>query len=186
MAKFVKGFFVSLGLFLGLSIIYAIIVDALSGGNIGAAFSDIGAFSQMLYGSASQPSISILVQYLGISATINPAGLTMDTTLIMSLLGFILPVALAGILGSVAERKSLTLTHIFFSVFLGIMVVSTLGIILQVIVWPDNGLDITILGLIPVKIEYWQWFLPSALTLSAFNAFFWCAIGLLITSKTWA
>jgi hypothetical protein len=70
---------------------------------------------------------------------------------------------------------------VFSATFGGLILCSAIGIIIQVIFWPTVG------GVTLFFSNYanWQWFLPATLIMSAFNAFLWSSIGLLLTSKTW-
>ena len=170
--KFIKGFAVTIALYLGLVVLFQVIAAVMAEIEIAALFTDTSAISALLYGNLAVPTVS--VTYLYIMALI---GDPTHTVAIVSLLGLLLPTALAVIVGSIAERKTGTVKHVFLSTFAGLLACAGVGIALQIINWPTGG----VLGYV-----YWEWFLPSALILAAFNAFFWGSIGLLATAKGWA
>ncbi|MHA1717178.1 MAG: hypothetical protein ACTSXP_16150, partial [Promethearchaeota archaeon] len=101
-----------------------------------------------------------------------------STILLIAALGTIIPVAISALIGTLLTRKAGKVKSIFFGPFLGLLVGMLIGVIIQIVKW-ETGTTI-ILG-----IEYWQWFLPSAIVLGALNAAFWSGLGLLLTRKKW-
>lgn len=170
--KFIKGFGVTIALYLGLSIVFQAVQAVMLETEIVAIFSSTSAISALLYGNLAVPTVT--TTYASVIVYIaDPT----QMALLISILGLILPTAIAVIVGSVVERKSGEVRYVFLSTFAGLLVCAGAGIVIQILEWPTGG----VLGY-----PYWEWFLPSALILSAFNAFFWGSIGLLATTKGWA
>nr|MDO8112498.1 hypothetical protein [Candidatus Sigynarchaeota archaeon] len=173
--KFIKGFLVSIALYVGLSILFQGLAIVGAGGAFESLFLGLDSISRLLYAYLADPALTTVFR-----ATVLYIAAPTDWSILMAILGSVLPIALAAVLGSLAERKSGSVKYIFLSTFLGLMVIAAVGIILQVLNWPALGVTLT-----TNHYEHWEWFLPGALIMTALNAFVWCAIGLFITSKGW-
>jgi len=170
--KFIKGFVTTIALYVGLSILFLY----LAGTQFDAMFSSIGAIGNLFYAKLADPTITTVF-----SATVEYIPDPTNIAVLMEILGSVLPVAVAALVGSLVEKSSNSAKHIFLSTFLGLLVISAVGVMLQVLAWPAVG-GIT---LVNNEFFYWEWFLPGALIMTALNAFVWCAIGLLATSAKW-
>jgi hypothetical protein len=176
--KFIKGFLVTIALYIGLSMVFSILVQYLKAPeDVSTLFSGLGSISHIFYQNLANPVI--LGVFSGISGYI---GDPTDLSLLISALAFIVPVIVAALVGSLAERKSGSVKYIFLSTFLGLMVVAILGIILQIVDWPESPLFVTLNGL---PVQQWEKFITGGLIMSALNAFIWCAVGVFTTSKGW-
>jgi hypothetical protein len=179
--SFIKGFVTTIIIYFAASLAFAVtflvidpvtpylIVDAFT-----ALFSGIEPIGQLFYGNLAIPTVNLAFSELVAIFS------TKDLMHLLTMLSYILPPALASILGAVVAKKSGRVKSIFGAIFGGLLVCSVIGIILQVVVWPTAGL---IYG--TSFYLNWEWFLPATLIMTAFNAFFWSSVGLLLTSKTW-
>ena len=138
-------------------------------------FSGLTSISPLLYYYVASPTFMTVSQ-----AVVSFITLPTAWSAWIEILGGILPIAIAALVGSLVERKSGSTKYIFFSTFIGLLVIAFIGIAIQVIYWPAAGI---FLG--TNHYMYWEWFLPGALIMTALNAFVWCAIGLFITNKGW-
>ncbi|MBN2152964.1 MAG: hypothetical protein JW839_16045 [Candidatus Lokiarchaeota archaeon] len=175
--KFIKGFVVTIALYVGLSLLFTILVDYLSDPLLGPLtvalrFSSLGAISEVFYMNLANPVV--LSVFLG---TVSYIAAPTDVFLLFAILGSVVPVIVAALIGSVAERKSGSVKYIFLSTFVGLLVAAVIGIILQIVGWIPLGGTYTL--------DFFSKFLTGGLIMSALNAFIWCAIGVFITSKGW-
>lgn len=171
--KFIKGFIITIAVYFGLSFLFLALATSLAGGDISALFSSPSSIASIFYTSLASPGISTSIQ-----AAFGIGIIGIDVILLYIMLYAVTP-ALAAILGSLAERKSNTLKHIFSATWLGLMTPLAIGVIIQVVAWDQVAL-FGVLGY-----TRWQWFLPGTLIMGAIMAFFWCSIGLLIIRKKW-
>jgi hypothetical protein len=168
--KFIKGFVVTIALYIGLSMLFTIIQDyLLSPLAVGLRFSSLGLIAPMFYANLASPVILSVFQ-----GTMDYIAAPTEVSLLFTILGSVVPVIVAALIGSLAEKKSGSVKYIFLSTFVGLLVAATVGIILQVV---GGGM---LVGLDAIAK-----FLTSGLIMSALNAFIWCAIGVFITSKGW-
>jgi len=175
--KFIKGFVVTIVLYVGLSLIFQVLPGLLgfAGPSLTDLFADMGSMSVLFVGYLANPvvtsTISSLLLYL------------YDLTqfqLLIAMLGAILPVALAAIFGSLTEKKSGTVGTIFGSAFAGLLVCAGVGVLL---------FTVDLMGAGPLgdpEIRALIWFIEVSLIMGAINALIWCSIGLFATSKVWA
>jgi integral membrane sensor domain MASE1 len=177
--SFVKGFVTTILLYFGLTLLFTVLDLVMLGTPVALAFSAIfsgvDSIGALLYSNLALPTVD--VSFYAIASLF----LSYNTWLLVYLLGIILPPALAAIIGAVVAKKSGTVKSVFAGTFGGLLLVSVVGVIIQVLYWP-TGIGVNL------GFSYylnWEWFLPSALIMTAFNAFFWSAVGLLLTSKTW-
>ncbi|MFX0103840.1 MAG: hypothetical protein ACFFCS_30035 [Candidatus Hodarchaeota archaeon] len=176
--SFAKGFITTILLYFGLTLVFAVIAGVMASIPIAdvfnTLFSGIEPIAYLLYSNLAIPTINLAFSQI---VTIF---IVRDYLLLVPLLGMILPPALAAIIGAFVAKKSGTVKTVFSATFGGLLLCSVIGVILQVIRWPAFGV---VLGL--SIYPNWEWFLPAALIMTAFNAFFWSAVGLLLTRKTW-
>lgn len=176
--SFIKGFITTIALYFGLTLLFMVIVGVMASVPVAdvfsGIFSGIDTVGYLFYSNLAIPTINLT--FLQIVTIF----ILKDLTLLVPLLGMILSPALAAILGAVVAKKSGTVKSVFSATFGGLLLCSGIGIILQVLKWPTGGI---MLGL--SLYANWEWFLPAALIMTAFNAFFWSSVGLLLTSKTW-
>ncbi|MHA1791353.1 MAG: hypothetical protein ACTSVI_01830 [Promethearchaeota archaeon] len=192
--KFVKGFITTIAVYFGLSLIFSILAMINSGNSIADLFSDMNNLASIFYQYQAIPSIT--TSFMALIALI----VSSDIGWLIIFLSSIVPISIAPIIGSIAEGRSGSVKHIFSATFLGLFTCSAIGVLIQVISWPDGGVNLNIINgsssnmeLIyiisfmnsAVTFPYWQWFLPAALGMSALNGFIWCSVGLMITSKKW-
>ena len=174
--KFVKGFIVSIVIYVGLSFLFY--------GLVQNSFTDIfsngmTSLSPVFYFFIASPSFMTVFDSI-FSLVHSPTSLD----LWIWVLGSILPIAVAVLVGSLVERKSGSTKYIFFSTFMGLLVIAFIGIAIQAMSWPPEGITLG-LPFIGNQYQFWEWFLPGALITAAINAFVWCSIGLFITNKGW-
>ncbi len=175
--KFIKGFVVTIVVYVGLSLVFQILPGLLGFGGISIAelFASMGSISGLFVTYLASPVVtstitSLLVYLVDLTAF----------QYLLAMLASILPVALAAILGSLAEKKSGTVGTIFGSAFAGLLVCAGVGILLFV-------LDIMGAGTITDPVfRAMIWFIEVSMIMGAINAFIWCSIGLFATSKVWA
>jgi hypothetical protein len=176
--KFVKGFIVSLIVYFGLSILFYGLKVMNAGNDFADIFSvasDNMQFASLLYYYVASPTFMTVFQSVILFANSPTAwGAWIE------ILGSIVPIAVAALLGSLAERKSGSTKYIFFSTYIGLLVIAFIGIAIQAAFWPTAGLSLSANYYL-----HWEWFVPSALIMTSINAFVWCAIGLFITNKGW-
>lgn len=173
--KFIKGFVVSIVIYVGLSILFYGLMVMNEGYAFTSIFSGLASISSLLYYYLANPTFMTVSQ-----AVISFINLPTAWNAWIEILGCILPMAIAALIGSLVERKSGSTKYIFFSTFIGLLVIAFIGIAIQVLYWPPEGILLS-----TNHYMYWEWFLPGALIMTALNAFVWCAIGLFITNKGW-
>jgi len=176
--KFIKGCVTTIALFIGLSMLFSIIQEAMSpSGDVNTLFASLGATSLIFYQYIANPVI------LGVlNGTVSFIGTPDDISILVGIFGSIVPIIVAALVGSLVERKSGSVKYIFLSTFLGLMVAATIGIIFQIADWPEAPIFVALNGL---PVQQWEKFITGGLIMSALNAFIWCAVGLFITSKGW-
>lgn len=170
--KFIKGFVITIALYIGLSVLFTILVDYLSDPLLGPVmvalrFSSLGTIAPVFYQNLASPVILGVFQ-----GTVAYIAAPADLFLLFAILGSIVPVIIAALIGSLVEKKSGSVKYIFLSTFCGLMVAAAIGMILQIV-----GVAMTFDAIAK--------FLTGGLIMSALNAFIWCAIGVFITSKGW-
>ncbi|MEX2681549.1 MAG: hypothetical protein Q6373_008110 [Candidatus Sigynarchaeota archaeon] len=176
--KFVKGFVITIALYIGLSMLFKILVTYMNAPeDIGTLFASLGSISPIFYQYLANPVI--MGVFYGINLYIDDPT---DISLLLNILGCIVPVIVAALVGSVAEKKSGSVKYIFLSTFLGLMVAATIGIIFQIVDWPEAPVFVYMNGF---PVQQWEKFITGGLIMSALNAFIWCAVGVFITSKGW-
>jgi hypothetical protein len=171
--KFIKGFVVTIALYVGLSLLFTIIGNYLVlPASVSVLFSSLETIAPVFYWYLANPVILSVFQ-----GTVLYIGSPTQLSLLFGILGSIVPVIVAALIGSLVEKKSGSVKYIFLSTFCGLMVAAAIGMILQIVGWIPLG------GIFTV--DYISKFLTGGLIMSALNAFIWCAIGVFITSKGW-
>ncbi|MHA1683893.1 MAG: hypothetical protein ACTSUE_23340 [Promethearchaeota archaeon] len=170
--KFIKGFLISIALYIGLSLVFSVALLSISGGDIGALLSSTSGWGSILYQDMAVPTISNVIT---ITLAQVATGFNLPLTLLM--LDYTLPIAVAAIIGSLVERKAGSVKYIFISTFLGLMTCLIIGDILIGLNWSTIG---TTTGYAQLT-----WFLIGTLITGAINGAIWCSVGLLVTRKKW-
>ncbi|NMC07704.1 MAG: hypothetical protein GYA24_20995 [Candidatus Lokiarchaeota archaeon] len=168
--KFIKGFVVTIALYAGLSLLFAILVQYLNTvPPIIDPFASLDNLGKTFHSSLSQPVIASTF-----ASTVAFILLPTNIGILLQALGSIIPVLVAALVGSIVEKKSGSVKFIFLSTFIALLVVAALGIILDMV---GSGML--------ANMDATAKFLTSGLIMSALNAFIWCAIGVFVTSKGW-
>jgi len=173
--KFAKGFISSILIYFGLSLLFYGLKVMNEGNAFATIFSGMTSIAPVMYYYVATPTFMTVFQ-----AGVGFANLPTAWNLWIEILGSILPIAIAALVGSLMERKSGSTKYIFFSTYIGLLVIAFIGIIIQVIFWPEQGIFLSTNHYL-----FWEWFLPGTLIMTSINAFVWCVIGLFITNKGW-
>jgi uncharacterized protein YacL len=169
--KFIKGFVVTIALYVGLSLLFTIIgLYLVLPESVSLLFSSLDSIAPVFYWNLANPVILSVFQRTE-AYIADPTNLS----LLFVILGAVVPVIVAALIGSFAEKKSGSVKYIFLSSFIGLLVAAAIGMILQIVGWMPLG----------VPFDTIAKFLTGGLIMSALNAFIWCAIGVFITSKGW-
>ncbi len=169
--KFIKGFVITIALYVGLSLLFTIIgMYLILPESVSLLFSSLVTIAPVFYASLANPVILSVFQ-----GTVAYIGTPTNVSLLIGILGSIVPVIVAALIGSLAEKKSGSVKYIFLSTFCGLMVAAAIGMILWIVGWMPLGMTVDAMAK----------FLTGGLIMSALNAFIWCAIGVFITSKGW-
>ncbi len=166
--KFIKGFVVTIALYIGLSLLFTIIgMYLILPESVSLLFSNLGMIAPVFYANLANPVIlSTFQNTMLYIATPTQLGL------LFGVLGSVVPVIVAALIGSLAEKKSGSVKYIFLSTFCGLMVAAAIGMILRI-------------AGVAMSFDAIAKFLTGGLIMSALNAFIWCAVGVFITSKGW-
>jgi hypothetical protein len=170
--KFIKGFVITIALYVGLSLLFTIIgMYLILPESVSLLFSSLEMIAPVFYANLASPVI-----YSAFKGTVDYIGTPTNLSFLFGVLGSIVPVIVAALIGSLAEKKSGSVKYIFLSTFCGLMVAAAIGMILWIVGWMPLGV---------LTVDYISKFLTGGLIMSALNAFIWCAVGVFITSKGW-